>query len=111
MKDLARWTVTALVIAALAAAVRFEIPPTEAAPVLNIAGDPLELDGNAVTAGTHDWDKIFAGISGATASAFVADAVNSPNDDIFKASSKESQGIQQGPWLFTAGKPGSPYDI
>src|SRR3954471_16380948 len=73
----------------------------------------LELDGNATTTTTHDWDQVFADnnatpppVSGALASAFVNDAFNSRADDIFTGGgSKDVQGIQQGRWLFTDSKP------
>jgi uncharacterized repeat protein (TIGR01451 family) len=103
-------------------------------------GDPVpldlfELDGNAQTGvlGTsgsttpsHDWDQVFADagspagsgsfksgpVSGALAGSFVTDAVNSRADDIFTGGgSKDTQGIQQGPWLFTDGKPQGKDDI
>src|SRR5215472_15891889 len=46
---------------------------------------PFELDGNVTTqsATTHDWDQVFANSSGALASSFVTDAVNTNADDIF----------------------------
>jgi uncharacterized repeat protein (TIGR01451 family) len=97
-------------------------------------GHPLplnlfELDGNATTgvlgtsgstATSHDWDQIYADnqtnppgmTSGAVASSFVVDAFNSNNDDIFTGGgSKDTHGIQQGPWLFTTGKPQGKDDI
>src|SRR5262249_30288050 len=88
----------------------------------------FELDGNVTTGvlGTtgstttsHDWDQVFADnnvtpppVSGAVASAFITDAVNSNTDDIFTGGgSKDTLGIQQGPWLFTASKPQGKNDI
>jgi uncharacterized repeat protein (TIGR01451 family) len=81
----------------------------------------FELDGNAQTGvlGTsgstttsHDWDQVFAGTSGAIATAFKTDAVNSTSDDIFTGGgSKDTNGIQAGPWLFTAAKPQGKDDI
>src|SRR5262245_18524092 len=88
----------------------------------------FELDANATTGvlGTsgstttsHDWDQVFADnnvtpppFSGAVASAFVTDAVNSRADDIFTGGgSKDTLGIQQGPWLLTASKPQAKNDI
>ena len=89
----------------------------------------FELDANVTTGvlGTtgstttsHDWDQVFAGgpeatnsaISGAVASAFVTDKVNSNTDDIFTGGgSKDTQGIQQGRWLFTDSKPQAKNDI
>src|SRR5262249_33389961 len=96
-------------------------------PTVNPA-TPLELDGNVVTesATTHDWDQVFAdagspatrgtftsgAISGAVAGSFVTDAVNSNADDIFTGGgSKDTQGIQEGPWKFTASKPQGKNDI
>src|SRR5262245_10258471 len=79
----------------------------------------FELDANVTTTTTHDWDQVFADnnvlpppVSGAIASAFVTDVVNSNTDDIFTGGgSKDTQGIQQGPWLFTASKPQAKHDI
>src|SRR5262245_51329705 len=79
----------------------------------------FELDGNVTTATTHDWDQVFADNnvtpppnSGAVASAFVTDKVNSNTDDIFTGGgSKDTQGIQNGPWLFTGSKPQAKNDI
>jgi hypothetical protein len=95
----------------------------------------FELDGN-VTSGvlgpsgstttSHDWDQVFAeagspvtggsfiqgAVSGALAGSFVTDKVNTNTDDIFTGgSSKDTQGIQQGPWLFTGSKPQGKDDI
>src|SRR5438552_619790 len=78
----------------------------------------FELDGNAITGvlGTsgstntsHDWDQVFADnnvtpppVSGALASSFATDKVNSTADDIFTGGgSKDILGIQSGRWLFT----------
>jgi uncharacterized repeat protein (TIGR01451 family) len=79
----------------------------------------FELDGNAVTTATHDWDQVFADnnatpppVSGALASSFVTDKVNSTTDDIFQGGgSKDTLGIQQGKWLFTDSKPQPKDDI
>src|SRR5678816_1427406 len=79
----------------------------------------FELDGNAVTTATHDWDQVFADnnvepppVSGALASAFVTDKVNSNTDDIFQGGgSKDILGIQSGRWLFTDSKPQPKDDI
>src|SRR5262245_3121019 len=89
----------------------------------------FELDGNVTTGvlGTsgstttsHDWDQVFADhltdpagtTSGAIASAFVTDAFNSNTDDIFQGGgSKDTLGIQNGPWLFTDSKPQAKNDI
>ena len=79
----------------------------------------FELDGNATTTSTHDWDQVFADnnvepppVSGALASAFVTDKVNSNTDDIFQGGgSKDTLGIQQGRWLFTDSKPQPKDDI
>ena len=96
------------------------------------SGDPVaagvfELDGNATTGvlGTsgstttsHDWDQVFNDVvngtstSGAIAASFVTDAVNTTADDIFTGGgSKDTRGIQQGPWLFTDSKPQAKNDI
>ena len=94
---------------------------TRVTPSVNPA-TPFELDGNAITQSvtTHDWDQVFAdnnatpptNTSGAIASTFVTDAVNSNGDDIFTGGgSKDTQGIQQGPWLFTGSKPQGKNDI
>src|SRR5262249_12215266 len=88
----------------------------------------FELDGNVTTGvlGTtgstttsHDWDQVFADnnavpppVSGALASSFVTDRVNSNTDDIFTGGgSKDTLGIQQGPWLFTGSNPQGKNDI
>jgi uncharacterized repeat protein (TIGR01451 family) len=79
----------------------------------------FELDGNVTTGvlgssgsttTSHDWDQVFANNSGALASTFVTDKVNSTSDDIFTGGgSKDTQGIQN--WLFKAGKPQGKDDI
>ena len=100
-------------------------------------GDPVplnlfELDGNATTQTTHDWDQIFVdatvpappgehgfrcpstggATSGADACSFISDLSNSRDDDIFTGGgSKDTLGIQQGPWLFTDSKPQAKDDI
>src|SRR5215813_11968509 len=87
----------------------------------------FELDGNATTTTTHDWDQIFADAqpltngdgtftqgptSGALAGSFFTDIVNSNSDDIFTGGgSKDTQGIQSGKWLFTGSKPQGKDDI
>jgi hypothetical protein len=88
----------------------------------------FELDGNATTGvlgawgsttPSHDWDQVFADnntapppVSGALASVFVTDAVNTNADDIFTGGgSKDTLGIQQGRWLFTGSKPQGKDDI
>jgi len=89
----------------------------------------FELDANAITgvlgsAGStttsHDWDQVYADnqanpatkTSGAVASAFVTDKVNSTSDDIFQGGgSKDINGIQSGAWLFTGSKPQGKDDI
>jgi uncharacterized repeat protein (TIGR01451 family) len=89
----------------------------------------FELDANATTGvlGTsgstttsHDWDQVYADnqttppgtSSGALASSFVTDAVNSNADDIFQGGgSKDTLGIQSGRWLFTDAKPQGKDDI
>src|SRR5262249_29831388 len=79
----------------------------------------FELDGNVATTTTHDWDQVFADNnatppphSGAVASPFVPDAANTTTDDIFTGgASKDPQGVQQAPWLFTASKPQAKNDI
>jgi uncharacterized repeat protein (TIGR01451 family) len=94
--------------------------------VLSLLGT-YELDGNATTGvlGTsgstttsHDWDQVFNDVtngtatSGALAASFVTDRVNSNTDDIFTGGgSKDTQGIQQGSWLFTGSKPQGKNDI
>lgn len=80
----------------------------------------IELDANVDKETRHDWDQVFADrqsvppgtTSGALASSFVADAVNSNADDIFTGGgSKDTQGIQDGQWLFTDSKPQAKNDI
>src|SRR5262245_54538690 len=101
-------------ISTLSAATRIAATPQPAAQTaLNInAGSPFEVDGNVATNTTRDWDKVFANASAAAFSVFVTDAVNSPSDDIFKGGgSKDIRSVQQGPWLFDAGKPEPRKDI
>jgi uncharacterized repeat protein (TIGR01451 family) len=92
-----------------------------------LAAGVFELDGNATTGvlGTsgstttsHDWDQVFNDVtnmtstSGAIATSFVSEAVNTTADTIFTGGgSKDTQGIQQGPWLFTDSKPQAKNDI
>jgi uncharacterized repeat protein (TIGR01451 family) len=79
----------------------------------------FELDGNVTRTTTHDWDQVFADnnaspptVSGAVASSFITDKVNSNTDDIFQGGgSKDTQGIQSGKWLFTGSKPQPKDDI
>src|SRR5437660_3480991 len=80
-------------------------------PSINPA-TPFELDGNVTTTTSHDWDQVFANTSGALAATFVTDAVNTTADDIFTGGgSKDTQGVQQGRWLFTGSKPQGKNDI
>lgn len=83
-------------------------------------GDPLpsslfELDGNALDDGAtgDDWSNVAVGDGGQSiAHAFVTDTVNSVTDDIFAGGgSKDTLGIQQGPWLYTGTKPQAKNDI
>jgi hypothetical protein len=95
----------------------------------------FELDANSTTGvlgtsgsttSSHDWDQIFADAgspstsgsftqgtaSGALAGGFFSDPVSTTADDIFTGGgSKDTQGIQQGPWLFTGSKPQGKDDI
>src|SRR5206468_11419069 len=87
---------------------------------------------NATTQTTHDWDQIFVdatvpapagehgfrcpstggATSGADACSFITDQTNSRSDDIFTGGgSKDTLGIQPGPWLFTDAKPQAKDDI
>jgi uncharacterized repeat protein (TIGR01451 family) len=84
----------------------------------NLPAGPFELDGNATTSTSHDWDQVFSDVQNGTttsdsiARSFVTDAVNSSRDDIFTGGgSKDTQGIQQGPWRFTDSKPQGKDDI
>jgi uncharacterized repeat protein (TIGR01451 family) len=75
-------------------------------------GTVFELDGNAITTSTHDWDQVFNGTSGALATSFDTDKTNDSTDDIFQAGgSKDTNGLQEGPWLYTGGKPQGKDDI
>jgi uncharacterized repeat protein (TIGR01451 family) len=84
-------------------------------------GHPLpaglfELDGNALNdpaVAGDDWSNVLFGNGGsAVAHSFVTDAVNSNGDDIFQGGgSKDTLGIQKGPWLFTDSKPQAKDDI
>jgi uncharacterized repeat protein (TIGR01451 family) len=92
-----------------------------------LAAGVFELDGNATTGvlgasgsttTSHDWDQVFNDVtngtstSGALAASFVTDAVNTTGDNIFTGGgSKDTQGIQQGQWLFTDSKPQAKNDI
>jgi uncharacterized repeat protein (TIGR01451 family) len=79
----------------------------------------FELDGNALTTTSHDWDQVFADnsaapptFSGAITSSFITDTVNSITDDTFMGGgSKDILGIQQGAWLFTGSKAQGKADI
>jgi uncharacterized repeat protein (TIGR01451 family) len=85
-------------------------------------GDPLpsglfQLDGDA-TGGPNattgdDWNNVLFGDGGSSvAHSFVTDAVNSRTDDEFTGGgSKDTLGIQAGPWLFNASKPQAKDDI
>src|SRR5262245_3961014 len=83
----------------------------------NVTTGVLGSSGSTTT--SHDWDQVFADtnvtpppVSGALASSFVTDAVNSNTDDIFTGGgSKDTQGIQSGKWLFTESKPQGKNDI
>jgi len=74
----------------------------------------FELDGNAFHNAAHDWDQVYADsltnppgtTSGAAAIAFDPDLFNTGNDNIFQGGgSKDTNGIQEGPWLWTTSKP------
>jgi hypothetical protein len=84
----------------------------------------FELDGDAIHStqgqGGHDWDQVNTDSlttppgtsSGALAIAFDTDVTNSNTDDIFQAGgSKDSNGIQKGPWLYTPSKPQGKDDL
>src|SRR5690349_11471299 len=87
------------------------IEPLEPRVLLSVTSI-FELDGNATTATTHDWDQVYAGTSGAIATGFLTDRVNSGQDDIFQGGgSKDTLGIQSGKWLFTGSKPQAKDDI
>jgi hypothetical protein len=82
----------------------------------NLPTGPFELDGNAAddpAVPGDDWSNVLFGDGGsAFAHSFVTDAVNSRADDIFTGGgSKDTQGIQNGPWLFTDSKPQAKDDI
>ena len=111
-----------------------ELARLEDRVLLSVLGT-FELDGNATTGvlGTsgstttsHDWDQVFndagspatsgtftqGATSAALAGSFFTDKVNSNTDDIFQGGgSKDTNGIQQGPWLFTGSKPQGKDDI
>ncbi len=90
-------------------------------------GAIFELDGNTVPnngvppLGGHDWDQVYAdhlsgtippATSGALAIGFDTDAVNTTQDNIFQGGgSKDTQGLQSGPWLWTKSKPQGKDDI
>jgi uncharacterized repeat protein (TIGR01451 family) len=84
----------------------------------NVTTGVLGASGSTTT--SHDWDQVYADnsvnpptkTSGALASTFVTDKVNSNGDDIFTGGgSKDTLGIQQGKWLFTTSKPQGKDDI
>jgi uncharacterized repeat protein (TIGR01451 family) len=103
---------------ALRRAIRFERLEDRTTPSLL---GTFELDANVTTGAfgttgstttSHDWDQVFASASGALATAFVTDPVNTITDDIFTGGgSKDTVGIQQGDWLFTGSKPQGKDDI
>src|ERR1041384_1171602 len=83
-------------------------------------GGIFELDGNAVTNTTHDWDQVYADSllngptpnSSASAISFKNEPTNSNTDTIFTGGgSKDTLGIQQGQWLWKTGKPQPKDDI
>jgi uncharacterized repeat protein (TIGR01451 family) len=101
-------------------------PPFPVPPASRLPSGPFELDGNATTGvlgasgsatPSRDWDRIFLDVvnrtstSGAIAGSFVTDAVKSPRDDIFTGRSRDTQGIQAGPWRFQESKPQALNDI
>src|SRR5262249_43502457 len=76
----------------------------------NLPNGPFELDGNSMDDPAvvgDDWSNAVFGDGGnAFAHSFVTDAVNTTADDIFTAGgSKDTLGVQKGPWLFTDSKP------
>jgi len=79
----------------------------------------FELDANAVNdaAAGDDWGNALpypghAAAGNALATSFVTDPTNTTADNIFQGGgSKDNQGIQQGPWLYTASKPQAKDDI
>jgi uncharacterized repeat protein (TIGR01451 family) len=89
----------------------------------SLPGGPFELDGNAATgvpgspAASHDWDQVFLDVvhrtstSGAIAGSFVTDAVKSTADDVFTGRSRDTAGVQAGPWRFQNAKPPASNDI
>jgi uncharacterized repeat protein (TIGR01451 family) len=104
---------------------QLELLENRVTPSVNPA-TPFELDGNVTTTTAHDWDQVFADAgspsgsgsfthgtaSGALAGSFFTDKVNTSADDIFQGGgSKDTLGIQQGRWLFTASKPQGKDDI
>ena len=82
----------------------------------SLPAGPFELDGNAVddpAVTGDDWaNAVFGDGGGSFAHSFVTDAVNSRADDIFTGGgSKDTRGIQNGPWLFADSKPQAKDDI
>jgi hypothetical protein len=85
----------------------------------------FELDGNTVhnsgTTPPYDWADLFDASGGQllapdfnplAASTFITDPVNANSDDLFTGgSSKDTLGIQSGPWLFTNTKPQGKDDL
>ncbi|HKB00780.1 MAG TPA: hypothetical protein VKD90_01110 [Gemmataceae bacterium] len=91
-------------------------PTTPPGGTGNLPSGPFELDGNALddpAVTGDDWSNAVFGNGGSSfAHSFVTDAVNTTGDDIFTGGgSKDTQGIQQGPWLFTDSKPQAKNDI
>src|SRR5215475_3309673 len=92
------------------------VPSFASSPGGGVDDDAVfELDGNAVNdaAAGDDWGNIVPTNNGkALATSFVTDAVNTGADDIFQGGgSKDTMGIQKGPWLSTASKPQAKDDI
>jgi uncharacterized repeat protein (TIGR01451 family) len=61
----------------------------------------FELDGNAVSGAApgDDWDKVHAGTSAASSTAFVNDLVDDQADDTFKGSTGDDQAISDWSWV------------
>jgi hypothetical protein len=91
-------------------------PTTPPGGTGNLPNGPFELDGNALddpTVTGDDWSNAVFGNGGSSfAHSFVTDAVNTTGDDIFTGGgSKDTLGIQNGPWLYTGSKPQAKNDI
>jgi hypothetical protein len=79
-----------------------------------VNGNKFELDGNALSVASDDWDKVALGTSSATPAVFVRDAIPPAADRIFTGGgSKDERDISGAgqTWAHTTGEPPDKNDI